>query len=516
MTWAPPAPAHVAEPAQVGEALAHLAGARAVGVAPAGAAEGEAVALAALFDDAPPRTVVVPWPAWVEAWPAAWGERAPYLVFFEGKDLLGRLAEAGCAPPRFGDVHVADVLLAEGTAPCHDGAVAAIRRLAGVPLEPLPPLADARAVRVHAAEVAHGLVVALRAATPRLRGQGLSRLFELECRLLPVVADMEAAGMPVDAAAFQRIADGWAAERSRTDDPARAARLDKLLSTYAHWPRTFVDLDGRIRSRFDPLAADSGRFSCSEPNLQQVPTERTAPGLRACFRAPPGRVFVVADYAQIELRVAAALAPCPRLADVFRRGGDPHRTTAATLTGKSPDAVTAAERKLAKAINFGFLFGMGARTFRGYAEASYGIDLDEGQARRAREAFFRTYPGLAAWHRRTAALGRGGGEVAVRTALGRRKRFAAGRFSLPAALNVPVQGTAAEGFKRALVELHPRIRALGGRIVLVVHDEVVVEVPEAAAEPARGAVVAAMEAGMAPLIAPVPVAVDAAVTPHWL
>ncbi|RMG94340.1 MAG: hypothetical protein D6705_16485 [Deltaproteobacteria bacterium] len=514
--WSPSRSTFADAPEEVGALFTELAAARAVGVCASTTRTGaEEIALVGLYDGRPPVGGVVPWDGAVHAWKRVWRDAAPYLVTFAGKPLVSRLLAEGLEPRRLGDVRIALVLLAEGAARVPDDPATALAAWIDSAEPPALHPADDAAVRREAATVAYGAVVALRALAPRLRSLGLARLFDLECRLVPVVARMEAAGMPVDAAAFQRIADDWAAERARTTDPARTARLDKLLSTYAHWPRTYVDLDGRIRCRFDPLAADSGRFSCSEPNLQQVPTERTAPGLRACFRAPPGHCFVVADYAQIELRVAAALAPCERLADVFRHRGDPHRATAATLTGKRPEAVTPAERKLAKAINFGFLFGMGARTFRSYAKSSYGLDLDEAAARRAKDAFFRTYPGLAAWHRRTAAQGRGAREVVVRTVLGRRKRFPPGGFSLPAALNVPVQGTAAEGFKRALVDLDAELPALGGRVVLCVHDEVVVEVPASEADAARERVVEIMRAAMEPLLGGVPVEVEAVVAPCW-
>ncbi len=509
----PHPPRRLSSGRQVRALLDELAVCRAVGLTLA--SEGE-IALAGDGTPGVGPPALVPAEALAQAWRDAVSPPGPYLVLCDAKAVLAWFHGRGLGAPRFGDVRVGHVLLAERGAAAQASAREILSEWGGLALDAPTSLHAPEARHRYAAAAARAQVEALRAMTPKLRALGLGPLFELECRVQVVVAAMERVGMPVDAAAFQRVVDDWAAQRAKARDPARIARLDKLLSTYGHWPRTFVDLDGRIRSHFDPLAADSGRFSCSEPNLQQVPTERTAPGLRACFRAPPGRTFVVADYAQIELRVAAALAPCEALAAVFRGGGDPHRATAATLTGKAPEAVTKQERTLAKAVNFGFLFGMGARTFRSYARASYGLDLDERAARQAKDAFFRTYPGLAAWHRRTAALGRRPGPVTVRTRLGRRKRFEPGRFSLPSALNIPVQGTAAEGFKRALVDLAPRIAPLDGHIVLCVHDEIVVEVPEAAAKAARAAVVRAMQAGMAPLLGGIPVEVEAEVTPHWL
>jgi len=351
----------------------------------------------------------------------------------------------------------------------------------------------------------------------KLREQGLTRVFELECRLVEAVVDMETAGFCVDVPAWERIAAGWARERVNTQDPDRIARLDKLLSTYRGWARDYTDLDGRMRCLLHPLAADSGRFACSSPNLQQVPSEHTAPGLRRCFVAPEGHVLVVADYAQIELRVAARVAGCVAMRDVFVHGRDPHRATAATLTGKAEADIDDHERKLAKAINFGFLFGMGAERFREYAATSYGISLDEAAARRAREAFLDTYPGIAAWHRRTARLSDKGRreDVVVSTLLGRKKRFRAGKFSFTAALNIPVQGTAADGFKAAMIRLHERLSRLGARGVLVVHDEYVVEAPVDRASETREFVAATMREAMEELPGDVPVLVEASVVKSW-
>ncbi|MCA9662178.1 MAG: hypothetical protein KC486_27820, partial [Myxococcales bacterium] len=257
--------------------------------------------------------------------------------------------------------------------------------------------------------------------------------------------------------------------------------------------------------------------SCQSPNLQQVPAEHTAPGARACFAAPPWRALVIADFAQIELRVAAHIAGCKTLRQVFIDGRDVHRATAAGLARKPEAEVTDHERKLAKAINFGFLFGMGARRFREYAQASYGLDLDLAGAERARDGFFRTFPGIAAWHRRVGQLSAKARseDVVVHTILGRRKRFPAGKFSFNSALNIPVQGTAAEGFKLAMIELHRELQALGGAGILVVHDEYIAEVPEESADAARVLVQRTMEAAMAKVVPSVPIVAEAHVARSW-
>jgi DNA polymerase I-like protein with 3'-5' exonuclease and polymerase domains len=454
--------------------------------------------------------------------PVLAGDRPPYLVFHDAHFHLTALAGLGLHAPRVGCTLTAASLLAEGSLARHDDL--ALHRLVAAHLKiDLPgewtsgQVFPAWSRLDVAAAVAAAAPTLLRALTPELRAHGLSRSYELECRLLPAVVAMESAGIGVDGPGWQRVAQGWLAERQVADDPERIAQLDKLISTYAHWPRDFLADDGRMRPHLHPLATDSGRFACSQPNLQQVPAEHTAPGLRACFVPAPGHALVIADYAQIELRVAAHLAPCDALREVFRAGRDPHRATAATLARKPEPEVTAHERKLAKAVNFGFLFGMGARRFQEYAANSYGLELDLTAAERAREAFFATFPGIAAWHRKVGALtARGAREdITVRTVLGRRKRFPAGRFSFNAALNIPVQGTAAEGFKKAMIALHPALAELGGRGVLCVHDEYIAEVPEARADEARELVRRTMQEAMAEVVPSVPIVVDARTARSW-
>ena len=442
-------------------------------------------------------------------------ERHSYIVFHRAQTACAILHAAGCAlPTRVGCVSTAATLLAAGADGYRDD-----RRLEDC-------ARDALGIELPAMEVASArlwreaelLIPLMRAYTPRLRETHLTRIYETECRILPSVVAMESAGMPVDGAALERVAGAWVRELGEDPPPdaKRRKRLEKLISTYRYWPRDYIDVDGRMRCRLNPLATDSGRFSCSEPNLQQVPSEHTAPGMRACFRPAEGFSFIVADYAQIELRVAAQLAPCEALRRVFREGRDVHRQTAATLSRKPPEQVSARERQLAKAVNFGFLFGMGAKRFRSYAKSSYGLELSDAQASAARDAFFRTFPGIHAWHRRVGALGHGPPrEIEVRTALGRIKRFDAGEFSFNAALNIPVQGTAAEGFKLAMAALGDALPALGGRGVLVVHDEYIAEVPTAQAEAARELVIRLMRDAMAQVVPDLPIEVDAAIAASW-
>lgn len=430
---------------------------------------------------------------------------APFVVVAKGQRLLHALAKAELSPHRLGCLKSAHSLVARAKAePIREDLVQWVAQSFDRNLPASPE---------HEVDA---LIPLMRHWTAALRELGLMSAYQLECALLPAVVAMEQAGMPLDAAAYEGVAQSWVRERQDCQDPARARKLDKLISTYRYWGRDFLDGDGRIRCHLDPLATESGRFSCANPNLQQVPNAHTAPGLRACFRPERGHAFVVADYAQIELRVAAHIANCDAMRTLFVQGQDPHRNTAATLRGCRPDQVTPGDRKLAKAINFGFLFGMGAARFSSYAQQSYGLELSESQAKAAKSAFLSAYPGIAAWQQRTAALGQGPpSPVQVRTALGRIKHFPADAFRFNAALNIPVQGTAAEGFKKAMLRLHRELPLKGGLGVLCIHDEYIAQVPIQRAEELKALVVTVMEQEMQSVVPSVPIRAEATVCEAW-
>lgn len=284
---------------------------------------------------------------------------------------------------------------------------------------------------------------------------------------------------------------------------------------------------GAVRPHWNQLGASSGRMSCSGPNLQQIP--RTGE-YRRCFVARPGCVLVKADYSQIELRVAAVVAGEDAMIRAYAEGRDLHALTASALLGKPIEEVAKGDRQLAKAINFGLLFGMGWKSLGQYAAANYGVTLTDAEAQRYRDAFFRTYPKLLAWHRRVeerlkTQIRRDPEAVLVESTRGGR------RCSLPAArrnaagkpfpnksefLNFPVQGTAADGMKSAIGLLWERRRECPGAVpVLFVHDEIVIECPESAAESAKAWLSRCMVDGMAPLVSPVPVEVEATVGTTW-
>jgi DNA polymerase I-like protein with 3'-5' exonuclease and polymerase domains len=277
----------------------------------------------------------------------------------------------------------------------------------------------------------------------------------------------------------------------------------KLASTYGPAWGAKARHAGRIYAGWQQLGADSGRMACSAPNLQNLPRDKR---YRRCFIAPDGRVLVKADYSQIELRIAAKVSGDGAMLAAYRAGEDLHTLTARRVLGLAD--VTEEHRQLAKAVNFGLLYGMGATGFRLYARSNYNLDLTEGEAGRYREAFFAAYPGLRRWHRSVPKA-----PMATRTLAGRRRQ---GVTRFTEKLNTPVQGTGADGLKLALALLWERRGECPGVTpVLAVHDEIVVECDAGQADAVTTWLKTAMLDAMVPLIDPVPVEVEAKVGRTW-
>jgi DNA polymerase-1 len=273
----------------------------------------------------------------------------------------------------------------------------------------------------------------------------------------------------------------------------------KLVTSYGRKLLEYITPDGRIYPTWRQLgAASSGRMSCSQPNLQQLPRG----AYRRCIVAPPGRVLIKADYSQIELRIAAKISGDKALFDAYTQGEDLHARTARNVL--RIDEVTKKHRQLAKALNFGLLYGMGAKGFRRYAKSEYRLNLTEQEAIGYRDAFFRSYPGLAAWHRRV----RSRRAPETRTLAGRR-RILDDKTPDTHRMNTPVQGTGADGLKVALALLWERRDQIPGAFpVLAVHDEIVVEADEGETNKAAVWLKDAMIDAMTPFIEPVPVEVE--------
>jgi DNA polymerase-1 len=295
--------------------------------------------------------------------------------------------------------------------------------------------------------------------------------------------------------------------------------LSKLKGTYIDaLPALVNPRTGRLHTSFNQAVAATGRLSSSEPNLQNIPI-RTEVGrrIREAFVARPGTLIVSADYSQIELRILAHLSEDPAFLDAFRSGQDIHQRTAAEVFDVPPSEVTADQRRIAKAINFGLVFGQGEFGL------SQVLRIPRQQAREYIASYFNRYGGVRAYMESSIADARTRGESS--TLLGRRRplpdirstraqdRASAERM----ARNTPVQGTAADLLKLAMLRVDAGIeagvpQADGAQLLLTVHDELVFEVPEAAV-PAFGAWVKhEMESVYA---LRVPLVVDVGSGPTW-
>jgi DNA polymerase-1 len=293
--------------------------------------------------------------------------------------------------------------------------------------------------------------------------------------------------------------------------------LAKLKGTYTDKLPEQINRDtGRIHTSYHQAVAATGRLSSSNPNLQNIPI-RTEAGrrIRRAFVAPPGHVVMAADYSQIELRIMAHLADDPSLKRAFAENLDVHQATAAEMFGVSLDAVNADQRRAAKTINFGLIYGMSA-----FGLAAR-LGVERGAAAKYIERYFERYAGVKRYMDTTRSLARDQGYV--ETVDGRRlylpdiraRNRQLQQYAERAAINAPLQGTAADIIKRAMIRVDAWLRAEAAgaaRLVMQVHDELVLEVRTDAVETVRERV-AALMAGAAELA--VPLGVEVGTGPNW-
>lgn len=274
------------------------------------------------------------------------------------------------------------------------------------------------------------------------------------------------------------------------DHPIAQAVLDyrelaKLSSTYVDGFRPYIDDDGRIRSLFKQTGTATGRLSSTEPNLQNIPV-RTEEGrkLRKIFVAEEGNVLVDSDYSQVELRVLASLSKDPVMVQAFQDGEDIHKRTAAEVNHERVEDVTPLERSRAKAVNFGIIYGI----------SDYGLSKQLGISRKAAQAYIdsykKTYPEVGNFMDQLVQTAKDQGYVT--TYYGRRREvpeltssnFNVRKFGERVALNTPIQGTAADIIKIAMIRVDQGLREAGfkARLVLQIHDELIIECPEEEAE----------------------------------
>ncbi len=389
---------------------------------------------------------------------------------------------------------------------------------------------------------------------------GLDGAFALESRLLPVVIDMEVAGMAVDADNLRAIECSCRDQAAAVANEVRGllglpelnlgsskqllaalkGRGIDLISTneealrscgekevvpkilahrafekQAQQAATLVESiasDGRIHGQFDPMGTATGRFSSKSPNLQNIGRGE----LRSCFIAPEGRSLVIADYSQIELRAAAAIAGETRMIEAYKRGQDLHKITASAVLGKPLADITKEDRQKGKSSAFGLLYGQSAKGLVRYAKSSYGVNLTEDEARAIRQKFFATYGNLRQWHGQSHRSAEDG-VTEIRTVTGRRRLIPSSaseweRFT--ALVNTPVQGSCADGLKQALIDLSTHLPE-GAKIVSTVHDEIIVECDRTQAEAVCELLQSTMRESMGALFPQVPIEVEAGVCSNW-
>lgn len=411
--------------------------------------------------------------------------------------------------------------------------------------------------------------------TPRLADEGLMPLYTgLEMPLTGVLAGMEMHGVMLDTGMLAEmgaeLADGMAAleeriaetagERFNVNSPKQLAvilfeklmlrpprkgktgystdsdvltklaekhplpalileyrQLAKLKSTYVDaLPQMINPETGRVHTSFNQAVTSTGRLSSSNPNLQNIPI-RTDLGrkIRGAFIAEPGYLLLSADYSQIELRIMAHISQDREFLDAFHHGEDIHTRTAALVFGIFPEMLTPDHRRLAKVINFGVMYGMGAHSL------SEQLGITHAEAKRYIDHYFATHPGIQAYMEKTVREAAETGYVT--TLLGRRRYIPEihsanhniAEFAKRTAINTPIQGSAADLIKKAMLDLSRRlgVEFPDARMILQVHDELVLEVREGEAEPVTALVREVMESAMT---LDVPLVVDIGRGRHWL
>jgi DNA polymerase-1 len=433
---------------------------------------------------------------------------------------------------------------------------------------------DARRVAAEGAEIAWRLWQVLK---PRLPFGRVTRVYEtLERPLVPVLAQMERAGIRVDRTQLSRMSGAFAqkmaaleaeihalaggpfnvgspkqlgevlfdqlglgtGKKGKTgaygtgadvleelaaqghDLPARVLDwrlLSKLKSTYTDTLQDAINPEtGRVHTSYSIAGAATGRLASTDPNLQNIPI-RSEEGrrIREAFVAEAGNVLVSLDYSQIELRILAHVADIEALKQAFRDGLDIHAMTASEMFGVPIEGMSPAVRRQAKAINFGVIYGISA-----FGLAN-NLRIPREDAKRFIDTYFERFPGIREYMERTKAFAKEHGYVA--TLFGRRIHTpnvtASGpkaAFAQRAAINAPIQGSAADIIRRAMVRVPAAIEGLPARMLLQVHDELVFEVAEGAVDETVAAVRAVMERAALPAVAlSVPLEVDSGQGTSW-
>lgn len=294
--------------------------------------------------------------------------------------------------------------------------------------------------------------------------------------------------------------------------PAVQALLDykntsKQLQFAEKIPQNIDAKTGRIYSQYFQLGTTTGRLSCSNFNLQQVPHDDA---FRECFVPEEGNVFVISDYSQMQIRIAAEISGDAEMIEAYKRGDDLHSLTASLINGQTLESVTKDQRSAAKALNFGMLFGMGSTSLVTYAWGSYGVKLTELEAKNFIEKFFQKYHGLKRWQQQE-----GRKNTRQSFTIGGRRRLFDEYATYTKLVNTPIQGTEADILKKALGILPQVLKGTTGKIIACVHDELLIECSENDAEKITILLQAVMEQVGREYIRNVPVVAEATIAKNW-
>src|SRR5659263_27713 len=291
-------------------------------------------------------------------------------------------------------------------------------------------------------------------------------------------------------------------------------KQQKLLTGFIlKYPGHLNKVTGRIQPSFNQCGTNTGRFTSNKPNMQQVPHDKS---IRALFKAGKGKKIVTADYSQIELRIIAEVSQEPKFLEIYKNNRDLHRLTASLVLNKPESEITKDERQQAKAINFGFAYGLGAQSFKEKTKNDYDIDISIGQAQEFRDTFFKNYPVLAIYLQ--TAAGTAAQLQQVRNKSGRIVRFDPGLEDWQyenMGRNTPIQSLSADITKTAMGRLYHKLKPFNAKLINAVHDELVFEVQEDRVTEAAQIIKDEMEAAGSEYLKSIPCIVEVVMGESW-
>jgi len=327
-----------------------------------------------------------------------------------------------------------------------------------------------------------------------------------------VLAALQSAGIPVNSTNTQILIsfiDKHPVIQALLDYRSVSTRISTFVEGLPHH---IHPVTGRIHPNWFQIGARSGRFSCRQPNLTNIPRDGET---RQCFITAPGCVLLKADYSQIELRIMAKVSGDRTMVAAYSQSEDLHKLTASLVLDKPLIDITSDERQLGKIINFGLIYGMGVNKFKNLAQSEYGVILTLEKASLFRKKFFNSYSGIKQFH---AAIRRQWqkGIRESRTLAGRRRLWSQeSKPLLNEMLNHPIQGLSADITKLALAKLFAPLRRTGAQLICVVHDEILLECPIAEIEQVKSLLQSCMVSAGDKFLSPIPCEVEIKVLTSW-